>query len=127
MGGEQIGVLKGKRHSLRRSCPYPGQKQQVESGQGRVILGLGSPWPSPPWGLALHGPRGWPAPQLPLWRMWGAQWARMGMGAKPDFPSCFLPCSPPTPFMPFTSTLPLPPAPPGPSAPDAEDEEDYDS
>ena len=40
---------------------------------------------------------------------------------------CFLPCSPPTPFMPFTSTLPLPPAPPGPSAPDAEEEEDYDS
>lgn len=43
------------------------------------------------------------------------------------FLSCFLPCSPPTPFMPFTSTLPLPPAPPGPSAPDAGDEEDYDS
>ena len=43
------------------------------------------------------------------------------------FLSCFLPCSPPTPFMPFTSTLPLPAAPPGPSAPDAEDEEDYDS
>lgn len=67
----------------------------------------------------------------PLVQRWGAPCFLCGAQWAPEsnliFLFCFLPCSPPTPFMPFASTLPLPPVPPGPSGPDAEDEEDYDS
>lgn len=38
-------------------------------------------------------------------RLSGQEWA---LESGLIFLSCFLPCSPPTPFMPFTSTLPLP-------------------
>lgn len=105
MGREERGGLKDQ-----RLC-----SQKGPSSLARVVGGT--------WTWPLYGSEG-----VGLCRMCGgrggAPWA---LGSDLNFLSCFLPCSPPTPFMPFTSTLPLPPAPPGPSAPDAEDEEDYDS